>query len=51
MPPIRLAAGLNPQTDPSPELTLSLLMLRVGTDDHNLAVTTNDLTFLAHRLD
>ena len=36
--------------DPSNALTLSLLMLRVGANDHNLAVATNDLALLAHRL-
>jgi len=31
-------------------LTLSLLMLRVRANDHYLAMTANDLAFLAHRL-
>jgi len=36
--------------DPSNVLTLSLLVLRVGTNDHYLAVSADDLALLAHRL-
>ena len=45
------SAGLIlPFESPSNVLTLSLLMLRVGTNDHNFAVSANDLALFAHRL-
>lgn len=35
----------------SRSLSLLLLMLRIGTDDHDFASATNDFALLAHGLD